>query len=241
MVSPHLHSELRQALTRYLPNLKTATGFSWLTSLLVLVPVIFMFEVYGRVVDTQSLSTLVWLLVLVTLAYGVMEVLDWARLEVMREASASFDLQLAPRVFEISMGSMQSATDLKTVREFFYAPALMAVLESPMALVYLVVMFALHPLLGFVTLLSALLQIFIGVTHHQRIQVHLVGMSKSQTSSQILASSSLQCAQLVEGMGMYAALHARWRKIHDQFLFHQRISMEHGERFKQRTKPFSLS
>ena len=166
MVSTHSPSELRRALTVHMPALKQAMGFSWLTSLLVLVPVVFMFEVYGRVVDAQSMSTLGWLLVLVALAYVVMEVLDWARLEVMREASVVFDAQVAPRVFDVTMASTQPATDLKTLREFFYAPALMVALESPMALVFLLIMFALHPLLGVVTLISALVQVGIGVGYH---------------------------------------------------------------------------
>lgn len=240
MVSSQSTSELRQALTKHVPALKRAMGFSWLTSLMVLVPVVFMFEVYGRVVDAQSLSTLCWLLVLVTLAYVVMEVLDWARLEEMREASTAFNAQLAPRVFDITLGNTQAATDLKTLREFFYAPALMAALESPMALVFLLIMFALHPLLGVVTLISALIQVGIGVGHHQRTQADLVGLSKTQMASQVLANSSLQNAQLVHGMGMYGALHARWRKVHDQFLQHQRAAMEHGGAFQAANKTFQL-
>ncbi len=240
MVSTHSQSELRRALTVHMPALKQAMGFSWLTSLLVLVPVVFMFEVYGRVVDAQSMRTLGWLLVLVALAYVVMEVLDWARLEVMREASVVFDAQVAPRVFDVTMASTQPATDLKTLREFFYAPALMATLESPMALVFLLIMFALHPLLGVVTLISALVQVGIGAGHHQRTQADLSGLSKTQMASQTVANSSLQNAQLVQGMGMYEALHTRWRKVHDQFLQHQRAAMEHGGAFQSANKTFQL-
>ncbi len=240
MASNHSPSELRRALTRHLPALKQAMGFSWLTSLLVLVPVVYMFEVYGRVVDAQSLSTLLWLLVLVSLAYAVMEVLDWARLEVMREASVAFDTQLAPRVFDVTVTHTQTATDLKTLREFFYSPGLMAALESPMALVFLLIMFALHPLLGAVTLISAMVQVGIGIGHHQRTQHDLTSLSKTQIASQSLANSSLQNAQLVQGMGMYQALHDRWRKVHDQFLQHQRTAMEHGGAFQAANKTFQL-
>lgn len=240
MVSPHPHSELRRALNQQVPALKRAMGFSWLTSLMVLIPVVFMFEVYGRVVDSQSLSTLFWLLVLVTLAYGVMETLDWARLEVMREASEILDAQLAPQVFDITMGNTQPATDLKTLREFFYSPALMAALEAPTALVFLVIMFALHPLLGVVTSISALLQVGIAMRHHQRTHADLVGLSKTQMASQALANSSLQNAQLVAGMGLYEVLLSRWQKVHAQFLQHQAAAMEQGGSFQAANKTFQL-
>lgn len=215
-------------------------GFSWLTSLLILVPLVFMIEVYGRVVDSKSISTLVWLLVLVSLAYVVMEVLDWARLEVMHAASAAFDMQLAPRVFDITVSNTQPANDLKILREFFYSPALIAMLEAPMALVFLIIMFLLHPLLGIVTLISALVQIGIGVGHHQRTQATLADLSKAQMSSQTLASSSLQNAQLVQGLGMYGVLHSRWRQVHDRFLQHQRAALEHGGLFQAANKTFQL-
>ncbi len=226
-----------------------AAGFSWLTSLLVLVPVVFMFQVYGRVVDSQSLSTLCWLLVLVTLAYGVMEVLDWSRLEVMREASAEFDKALAPRVFDVtfelnrsrgSNGNAQPMTDLKTVREFFYSPLMMALFEAPMALAFLLLMFAMHPLLGVVTLAGALVQLGIGWGHHQRTHADLVGLSQTQVATQQLAHSSLLNAQVVEGMGMYNALQARWLQVHGKFLQHQRSAMEHGGMFQAANKTLQL-
>jgi ATP-binding cassette subfamily C exporter for protease/lipase len=109
-----------------------------------------------------------------------------------------------------------------------------------MALVFLLIMFALHPLLGVVTLISALVQVGIGVGHHQRTQADLMGLSKTQMASQATANSSLQNAQLVQGMGMYEALHTRWRKVHDQFLQHQRAAMEHGGAFQSANKTFQL-
>lgn len=234
------HTELRVALASQIPAIKHAMGFSWLTSLLILVPVAFMFQVYGRVVDSQSLTTLFWLLVLVTLGYVVMEVLDWSRLEVMREASASFEQALSPRVFDVCQGSSAPATDLKTLREFFYSPALMAALESPMALVFMLMMFALHPLLGVVTLLSALIQVLIGVAHHLKTRTDLVGLSKNQVASQRLAEASLQLAQVTQGMGMYEALHARWQLVHEELLHHQRSALEHGGWFQASNKTFQL-
>jgi len=169
-----------------------------------------------------------------------MEVLDWARLEVMREASAAFDQDLAHRVFDVSQGSTQTVTDLKTLKEFFYSPAMMALFESPMALVFVLIMFAFHPLLGVVSLVSALVQVGLGVGHHQRTHMDLVGLSKTQVDSQQLASSILRNAQVVQGMGMYAALHARWQRVQAQFVQHQIQAMAHGGAFQSANKTLQL-
>jgi ATP-binding cassette, subfamily C, bacterial exporter for protease/lipase len=240
MSSNNSQNELREALLMHTTPLKQAMWFSWLTSLLVLAPVAFMFQVYGRVVDSQSLSTLSWLLALVTLAYVVMEVLDWARHEAMREASSAFNQSLAPRVFDVSRYSAQAATDAKTLREFFFSPALLAILEAPIALVFVVIMFALHPLLGFVSLVSALIQVFIAASQHQRSNADLKSLSKTQISSQKLAQSSLRNAHVVQGMGMYEAIHSQWRLTHEKFLSHQRAAMEHGGFFQATNKTFQL-
>jgi ATP-binding cassette subfamily C exporter for protease/lipase len=50
-------SELRLALEAHRPALIRAFWFSLVASLLVLAPIIYMFEVYGRVVDAQSMET----------------------------------------------------------------------------------------------------------------------------------------------------------------------------------------
>jgi ATP-binding cassette, subfamily C, bacterial exporter for protease/lipase len=221
-------------------SLRQAMWFSWLTSLLILVPVVFMFQVYGRVVDSQSLPTLFWLLALVTLAYVVMEGVDWARHEVMREASAVFSQALAPRVFDISRYSTQAAIDLKTLRDFFYSPALLAMLEAPIALVFVVIMFALHPLLGFLSIVSALIQVFIAASQYQRSHADLIGLSRTQINSQKLAKSSLRNAHVVQGMGMYEALHKQWQLTHEKFLSHQSAAMENSGLFQATNKTFQL-
>lgn len=232
--------ELRERLLAHVSSLRQAMWFSWLTSLLILAPVAFMFQVYGRVVDSQSLSTLFWLLTLVTLAYVVMEGVDWARHEVMREASAVFSQALAPRVFDISRFSAQAAIDLKTLRDFFYSPALLAVLEVPIALVFVVIMFAMHPLLGFISLVSALIQVLIAASQHQRSQADLKGLSRTQINSQKIAEGSLRNAHVVQGMGMYEAIHKQWQQTHEKFLSHQSAAMENAGLFQATNKAFQM-
>jgi ATP-binding cassette subfamily C exporter for protease/lipase len=64
-------SELRRAFEAQRPELIRAFWFSMVTGLMALAPTIYMFEVYGRVVDARSLSTLAWMTLLVVLAYRI--------------------------------------------------------------------------------------------------------------------------------------------------------------------------
>ena len=120
-------SELRAALNTLRPYFVRAGWFSLITSLLVLAPSVYMLEVYERVVNSRSHTTL-WMLTLLILGvYVLMELLEWARSELMRSASVALDERMRGRIFHaifdanlrrIPGGSQQPLNDFKQVREF---------------------------------------------------------------------------------------------------------------------------
>ena len=92
-------SELREAIASLRPFFVRSGWFSLVCSLLVLAPSGYMLEVYDRVVNSRSHTTLAMLTLLVLGAYVVMEVLEWARSEVMRAASVELDSKMSVRIF----------------------------------------------------------------------------------------------------------------------------------------------
>ncbi|MFZ9734776.1 MAG: type I secretion system permease/ATPase [Burkholderiaceae bacterium] len=242
-------TELRQALEVHRPALKKAFWFSLVTSLLVLAPIVYMFEVYGRVVDSQSLMTLFWLTVLVIWVYIVMETVEWARAELMRGASVQFDQKLAPRVFHAmfdlnrargTVGQVQPINDLKTVREFFFSPALMAMLEAPTALIFLFIIFMLSPLLGAVSLVAAIVQVGLGILNDKRTQPPILKANRVAIEAQQYADGSLRNAQVIESMGMLGNIHRRWFTKQREFLRLQAIASERAGAFQATTKVLQL-
>jgi ATP-binding cassette subfamily C exporter for protease/lipase len=242
-------TELRQALEVHRPALKKAFWFSLVTSLLVLAPIVYMFEVYGRVVDSQSLMTLFWLTVLVIWVYIVMETVEWARAELMRGASVRFDQKLAPRVFHAmfdlnrargTVGQVQPINDLKTVREFFFSPALMAMLEAPTALIFLFIIFMLSPLLGAVSLVAAIVQVGLGILNDKRTQPPILKANRVAIEAQQYADGSLRNAQVIESMGMLGNIHKRWFTKQREFLRLQAIASERAGAFQATTKVLQL-
>ena len=79
-------SELEQAIGPIKPALLRAAGFSIVISLLALSPTVYMLEVYDRVVNSRSGTTLTMLTIMVVLAYAVMEVLEKVRGAMLRAA-----------------------------------------------------------------------------------------------------------------------------------------------------------
>ena len=220
-------SELRLALGELSPYFWRGAWFSLFSSLLVLAPSAYMLEVYDRVVNSRSHLTLAMLTLLVLMAYALMEVLEWVRAEVMREAAVGLDQRLSPRVFSaifdanlkrLPGGSMQPMNDLRTLRDFLYAPALLAVMEVPVSLVALVLIFAISPVLGWTSVVAAVVQTFVGWRNERGTQPPLLAANRSATAAQQYADSSLRNAEVIESMGMLPRIYRRWMERHDEFL-----------------------
>jgi ATP-binding cassette subfamily C exporter for protease/lipase len=231
-------SELREALAALNPYFRRALWFGLVSSLLMLVPSAYMLEVYDRVVNSRSHMTLAMLTVLVLAAYALMEVLEWVRAEVMREASRVFDERMSARVFtaifEASLkrqpgGSPQAMLDLRTLRDFLYAPVLLALMEAPVSLLILVLLFAISPVLGWTSLVAAVLQVFVGWRNERSTQPPLLAANRSASAAQQYADSSLRNAQVIEAMGMLTDIHHRWLNRQREFLSQQaKASLQAG-------------
>ena len=230
-------SELRQAMAALQPYFKQAAGFSLFASLLVLAPSAYMLEVYDRVVNSRSHMTLAMLTLLVLFAYVVMEVLEWVRAEVMHEASLAFDKNLSSRVFSaifeanlkrLPGGTAQPMNDFRSVRDFLYAPVLMALMEAPISLVFLLLIFAISPVLGWAAVAAAIVQVFVGWLNERSTQPPLLAANRSAMAAQQYADGTLRNAQVIEAMGMLRDIHLRWMKKQREFLGLQATASDHA-------------
>src|SRR3990167_7823616 len=220
-------SELRAALEALRPYFVRAGWFSLIASLLVLAPSAYMLEVYGRVVNSRSHTTL-WMLTLLILGvYVLMELLEWARSEVMRAASVELDERMRGRIFHVIFdanlrrmpgGTQQPLNDFKLVREFLYSPALLGMMESPVSLVMLVLLFLISPVLGWTSIAFACVITLVGWFNELSTKPPLMQANRSAIAAQQYADGSLRNAQVIESMGMLRDIHARWMDKQRDFL-----------------------
>jgi ATP-binding cassette subfamily C exporter for protease/lipase len=167
------------------------------------------------------------LTILVVLCYAVMEVLEKLRSSMMRAAGVKLDNALSKRVYSAMFqgflrrqvgGNMQVLNDLRTVREFLHNPALMAIMEAPVALVALLFSFMISPILGVATLLGGLAQVFVALMNERATRKPLMQANQSASGAMQMAEASLRNAQVMESMGMLDPVHARWQKRQREFL-----------------------
>ncbi len=230
-------SPLREAFSALTPFVKRTFYFSLVVNVLVLAPSAYMMQVYDRVVNSRSHTTLLMLTVLVVGIYLLLEALEWVRRQVMHDAGMELDKVLRGRVFSailtakiqnIPSGGAQSLRDLKTLREFLPSLAFLALIDTPLALLVLVIIFLMAPPLGWFAVVGALVQFLIGVVNERRVREPLLAANRSAISAQTYADGVIRNAQVIESMGMLGHIHSRWMDRQQEFLLQQAEASDHA-------------
>ena len=238
-------TELRRAVDALRPYFVKSAWFTLIASLLVLMPSWYMLEVYERVVNSRNHLTLVMLTLLVLAAYVVMEILEWAHSEEMHEAGLALDASVSNRIFAASFeanlkrlpgGTSQPLNDLRTLRDFLPSPVLKALMEAPVSLVFLVLIFAISPILGWSALVGAILQTFVAWMNERSTQPPLSAANRTAMAAQQYADGSLRNAQVIEAMGMLGDIHKRWFDKQREFLALQAVASERAGLFSALSK-----
>jgi ATP-binding cassette subfamily C exporter for protease/lipase len=238
-------SELREAVSTLRPYFVRAFWFSLVASLLVLAPTMYMLEVYDRVVNSRSHMTLAMLTVLVLWGYVVMEVLDWARGAILREAGLKLENKLALRIFNaifdanlkrLPGGTLQPMNDLRTVRDFLASPVLMAVMEAPTALVFLAIVFFIDPALGWMALVGAVVVTALALLNERSTHPPMKEANKMAVSAQQYVDGTLRNAEVIESMGMLRDIHRRWIGRQREFLSLQALASDRGAGYQSVSK-----
>jgi len=228
MSAPRPISELAQALREQHPALRRAAAFSVVASLLALASTAYMFEVYDRVVNSRSAMTLGMLTIAVLIAYALMAWLEQTRAALLRAAADGFDRRLAPRAFEAAWDTRlradgppagaQPLHDLRTLREFFTGQLVGALLEAPVALVFLVLLFALDVSLGVLALGGAVIHVGLTAANDKATREPLVASGRAAAAARHEAAATRRHAETVRAMGMGDDVRRRWATLQSRHL-----------------------
>ncbi|HEK1688310.1 TPA: type I secretion system permease/ATPase [Pseudomonas putida] len=215
------------ALGEFKSTLISVGCFTALINILMLVPSIYMLQVYDRVLTSQNETTL-WMLTLMVVGFFVyMGVLEAVRsfivIRVGHRLEQRFNLRIYRAAFERNLrqgdgAAGQALNDMTQVRQFITGPALFAFFDAPWFPVYLAVIFLFNVWLGVLASGGALLLVLLALLNERLTQRPLAEASSLQQQSSSLAGSQLLNAESIQAMGMLGALRQRWFALHGRFL-----------------------
>ncbi|WP_006320949.1 type I secretion system permease/ATPase [Serratia inhibens] len=224
--------------------------FTAFINLLMLVPSVYMLQVYDRVLPSRNEITLLMLTLIMLGLFGMMALLEYVRSMVVIRIGSQLDMRLNNRVYtaayetNLKNGSSdagQMLGDLTTVRQFLTGNALFAFFDAPWFPIYLLVIFLFNPWLGLFALIGSLLLVALAVINEMVSKKPLGEASKLSIMSASLASTNLRNAEVIEALGMLPNLKRRWFGLHQRFLNSQRIASERAASVTSITKFVRLS
>lgn len=197
--------------------------FSFCINLLMIVPAIYMLQVYDRVITSGSYNTLLVLTLIMVFLMLSMGGLEWVRSRVLIVLGERIDDLLATRLFNAgfanrlrgaSNSGAQGLQDLFGLKNFVTGPGLFAFLDFPWLPVYLAIMFMFHPLYGWVGVAAALILMSLALINEYLTNPLLQDASRKSVGVHQLLTRNFQNAEAVHAMGMLGNIRNQWQPGH---------------------------
>ena len=199
--------------------------FSAVANLLMLSGPLFMLQIYDRVLSSQSVPTLMALGLIVGVLFVFFGVLDFVRGRVMARMGKLIDHHLKEPAFlqfvtaPLKGGrttGAQPLQDLSQVRRFLASPAALTLFDLPWMPIYLLIVFLLHPVLGWVATFGGLFLLIVAILN-ERFSASALLESQQRSQAEMTVSQSTQrSAESVAALGMVSAMQARFSAHHDE-------------------------
>ncbi|MDP1717355.1 MAG: type I secretion system permease/ATPase [Burkholderiales bacterium] len=208
--------------SRFRPYFMSAAAFSLLLNLLLLVPALFMLQVFDRVLTSRSIETLVMLLVLAVGALLFMAYLDVIRSRLLTAAAVALEKLLGPRVLSEMLRrnaapgageALHGLRDVNSLRAFLTGPGILALFDAPWVPIYVLVIFLFHPLLGAVALAGALVMLALAVLNEKLARQPLEAMQLDTRKAARFAERSIANAEVARALGMVDSLARGWETL----------------------------
>jgi len=223
-------TELEQALKECKRGFLSVGVFSLFINLLMLVPAVYMLQVYDRALGSRSVDTLILLTVVVVGLFVTLALLQMVRSAILVRVGNNIDKKLGEKIFSsmfkqaIDKPDRQSAqplTDLTTLRQFLTGQGPIAFFDGPWLPIFVAVLFMFHPWFGVFAIVAALILLGLAYANEKMTGKMLAEAGQASIQSTQYASSCLRNAEVVHAMGMESNLKERWAARHLDFLLNQ--------------------
>ena len=222
------YPELAEAFTDVKRYFIYAALFSAAVNLLMLVPVIYMLQVYDRVVSSGSYSTLAMLTLLMVALTAALGGFEWVRSMILIAASNRIEKNLRRRVSDAtfkralltggSVSNSQPLSDLSSLRQFLTGNGLFAFFDAPWFPIYVFVMFMFHPMFGYAAIFAGIVMIALAYTTEKVTSKKLQDANSKSNWINNQVNGTLKNSEVIAAMGMADDLRHRQETRFDEVL-----------------------
>lgn len=201
--------------------------FGLCMNLIYLALPIYMMVIYDKVLFSFSTASLSTLAAGIMISFVIVALIDYFRARVLGQTGNNLAQRMMPYVFKSMQadaagikrsGYTRGLLDLELLRDAFARGHILNFLDLPWVLVYLAVLYLIHPLLGFVSIggvfLITMFQLLLKRIETKRYTVADVTFHAGAD----FAGNCLRHAQLISGMRMFSAAMEQYRTRYEKTL-----------------------
>jgi PrtD family type I secretion system ABC transporter len=196
-------------------------------NLLMLTAPIYMMQVFDRVLSSRSTETLLLLSLIAVVALLTLGALELVRSMAFVRISVWIDRRLSGIVFASGVSSalrlnkepsIQGLRDITTIRNFLTGSAIFSILDAPWTPIFLAVVYLLHPWLGLMALIGAVMLFTLALINDLASRNLLRQADAASINAMRRAETAVRNANVIEAMGMLPNIIHCWRDESDEAL-----------------------
>lgn len=221
-------SEIELVLRRMKRTYLAVGIFSLTVTFLMLVPSIYMLQVYDRVLNSRNEMTLLMLTLVMLVLYLLLGVIDFIRQSILTRVGARFDVALSERVFNSvyehslknSLGGnpSQALHDLSSLRQFISGPAPVAFFDVLSMPVFILVSFMMDVTFGIFLIVGACLLLLLAYATERATKKPLAEANALAIKVANYTNNTLRNAEVIESMGLLKTMRGRWQQMQHNIL-----------------------
>ncbi|MGV6808848.1 MAG: type I secretion system permease/ATPase [bacterium] len=242
-------SELKEVIDSFRGSFLFVGLFSAFINILMLVPILYMLQVYDRVLASRSEETLLMLSLIVAWLFITMGLLEFARSRVLVRLGSKMDDRLNTRIYSTMLNaalrnpaqaSSQALNDLTAVRQFMTGNGVFAFFDSPWIFIYVAVMFLFHAYFGWLAVFAAIILLLLALANELSTKSLMKQANVQNVQSNQNVALQLRNAEVIHAMGMEKSMRERWLGGHLQFLQRQSDASDRAGVWMNFSKTFRM-
>lgn len=214
------NASLQAGISAVRRNLMIVMLFTLASNVLVLAIPIYLFQISDRILTSRSIDTLIMLTLVIVGAIILQSMFDALRRFVLMRTAVEVAAQLgAPILSAAARASLhgngkeyQTLGDLQQVRGFLVSRTLLSFLDAPIAPVFLVAVFLIHPDLGYIVVVTAVLLLILTQINQRMTAAPFAEANTAQVKANLHLDSMTRNSQIINALAMIPEAVQIWGK-----------------------------
>ncbi|KJV88729.1 ABC transporter transmembrane region family protein [Orientia tsutsugamushi str. UT76] len=207
--------------------------FAFCINILMLITPLYSLQVLDRVIGSGNIETLIMLSLIIGTIYFVHTLMQIARSFTMIRIGIWLENNISPMLLSHSIASSairqslstgQLLRDFQLVKNFLTSVGLNTILDAPWTIPYVIVIFMIHPYIGYLTVVGGIVIIILAFVNAAITNRNLGEATEYSIKALNQVEIANRNAEVIEAMGMMKNVSSNWSKINQLALSKQTLA-----------------